>query len=205
MAGDVYTGSLKGGALKILNIRNIRALERGDIECEVMFEGMDEYAPYLATSTDSAATGQQIWLELHNGKWGDIAPFVVTPEMLAAARAAKRLEINRWRDIQENLGVIFELGGHRWDGGMASQERLAPVVSVARTGMLPEGFFWTDADNHDVPADSTLLEQLRTAMMQAMVMQGFKIHERQRQMKEELSTLETLNEINNFSVGWSVI
>ncbi|MUZ11417.1 hypothetical protein GLN30_25275, partial [Shigella flexneri] len=49
--------------------------------------------PYTATADDVAPTGQQIWQELQSGKWGEIAPFTVTPEMLEAAREARRQEI----------------------------------------------------------------------------------------------------------------
>ena len=84
-----------------------------------------------------------------------------------------------------------------------SQERLAPVVMAGRTGKLPEGFFWTDADNHDVPVNFAFLQQLEAAMMQAMVVHGFSIHERQRQMKSEVALLTDVNAIAEYPVGWS--
>ncbi|EOH9010019.1 DUF4376 domain-containing protein [Citrobacter freundii] len=188
--------------MKIKEIINPRYLENGSIDCEIFFDGMDEAVPYTATADDTAKTGQQIWLELHNGKWGDIAPFVVTAEMLIAAKNAKHNEISRWRDVQESSNIIFELDGHRWDGGKTSQERLAPVIAAANAGMLPEGFFWTDADNHDIPVNTELLQQLEEAMVQAMVIQGFKIHARQRQMKGEVSALHDLDSIINYRVSW---
>ncbi|EIP9977816.1 phage tail protein, partial [Salmonella enterica] len=40
------------------------------------------------------------------------------------------------------------------------------------------------------------------AMTQAMVMQGFKIHERQRQMKKDIGELTKVSDILNYSVGW---
>ncbi|HHD6426544.1 TPA: DUF4376 domain-containing protein [Escherichia coli] len=188
--------------MNIIQILNPRYLENGAIDCEVLFEGGALPVPYTAMATDSAETGRQIWEELQGGKWGEVAPFTVTPEHLEVARAAKHAEIITWRDMQEKGNVIFELDDHRWDAGKASQERLAPVVSVARAGALPEGFFWTDADNHDIPVDAAFLARLEAGMTQAMVLQGFRIHERQRQMKEEIAAMTDMKAIRAYTVGW---
>ncbi|EMG7081319.1 DUF4376 domain-containing protein, partial [Salmonella enterica] len=122
--------------------------------------------------------------------------------ILEAARQKKRAEINAWRDAQENGSVIFTLNGHRWDCGKASQTRLAPVVAVAKSGELPPGFFWTDADNIDVPMTTDELTALEATMQQNMVLQGFKIHERQRQMKEEVDKFTDYKAIKDYVVGW---
>ncbi|EJL9931377.1 DUF4376 domain-containing protein, partial [Salmonella enterica] len=106
--------------------------------------------PYTASAGDTTDYGRQLYADLVAGKYGTVTPFTVTPDMLTAARQAKHSEINAWRDAQENGSVIFTLNGHRWDCGKASQTRLSPVVTVAKSGMLPPGFFWTDADNIDV-------------------------------------------------------
>ncbi|EDB7429030.1 DUF4376 domain-containing protein, partial [Salmonella enterica] len=89
-----------------------------------------------------------------------------------------------------------------WDGGKASQARLTPVLTVAKAGQLPDTFFWTDADNNDVAVTAGDLTALDAAMTQAMVMQGFKIHERQRQMKKDIGELTKVSDILNYSVGW---
>ncbi|EIG3849536.1 hypothetical protein FR148_004712, partial [Escherichia coli] len=43
---------------------------------------------------------------------------------------------------------------------------------------------------------------LNDAMMVAMVTEGFKIHERQREMKEQLSLLSTLSDIRALTPGY---
>ncbi|EKO6977974.1 TPA: DUF4376 domain-containing protein, partial [Escherichia coli] len=91
---------------------------------------------------------------------------------------------------------------HRWDGGKISRSRLAPVIAVAQAGALPAGFFWTDADNQDVTLTPEELVQLDAAMLQAMVIRGFQIHERQRQMKGEVAGLESADAIRRYVVGW---
>ncbi|ELN3085499.1 DUF4376 domain-containing protein [Escherichia coli] len=188
--------------MKIIDIKAMKYLEDGSVSCEVMFEGGAGYIPYRAVEHDSAATGRAVWISLMSGEFGEIIPFTVTPEMLATVREVKKQEINAWRDRQENGSVIFEFNGHAWDGGKASQSRLSPVIAAVQAGMLPPGFFWTDADNHDVELTTEQLVQLAEAMTQEMVAEGFRIHERQRQMKAEVDALQTLEEIRAYRVGW---
>ncbi|MCV3038648.1 DUF4376 domain-containing protein, partial [Escherichia coli] len=89
----------------------------------------------------------------------------------------------------------------RFDGGKTSQSRLAPVVAAAQAGLLPEGFFWTDADNNNVILTREKLIALNDAMMVAMVTEGFKIHERQREMKEQLNNLDDLRSIREMAIS----
>ncbi|EJV0878672.1 DUF4376 domain-containing protein [Salmonella enterica] len=119
------------------------------------------------------------------------------------ARNQKHAEINAWRDQQENGSTTFDWNGHKWDAGKASQDRLAPVLAVAKSGQLPDGFFWTDASNEDVPVTVDDLLAIDAGMTQVMVTQGFKIHERQRQMKKDISELTKVSDILNYPVGWS--
>ncbi|EDT0424486.1 DUF4376 domain-containing protein, partial [Salmonella enterica] len=46
------------------------------------------------------------------------------------------------------------------------------------------------------------LTALEVAMQQNMVLQGFKIHERQRQMKAEVDALDTPEAVRNYRPGW---
>lgn len=192
----------------ITDARNGRYNENGTISVEVCFDnnktedGVALYLPYTAAVHDQADYGRQLYADLVAGKYGTVTPFTVTPEMLTAARQKKHTEINAWRDEQENGSIIFTLNGHRWDCGKASQTRLAPVVAVAKSGELPPGFFWTDADNIDVPMSTDELTALEAAMQQNMVLQGFKIHERQRQMKEEVDKLTDYKAVQDYAVGW---
>ncbi|EAZ8024039.1 DUF4376 domain-containing protein, partial [Salmonella enterica] len=150
----------------ITDARNGRYNENGTISAEVCFDnnktedGVALYLPYTAAVHDPADYGRQLYADLVAGKYGTVTPFTVTPEMLTAARQKKHTEINAWRDEQENGSIIFTLNGHRWDCGKASQTRLAPVVAVAKSGELPPGFFWTDADNIDVPMSTDELTAL---------------------------------------------
>ncbi|EMQ9351073.1 DUF4376 domain-containing protein [Salmonella enterica] len=188
--------------MNIISARNGVYTENGNINSEVHFEGFDDFIPFTASPDDPEAHGRQLYADLKAGKYGSVTPFTVTPEMLTAAKQAKHAEINAWRDTQENGSIIFTLNGHKWDCGKASQTRLAPVVAVAKSGVLPPGFFWTDADNIDVPMTADELTALEAAMQQNMVSQGFKIHERQRQMKEEVDKLTDYKAIQQYTVGW---
>lgn len=184
------------------SVKNPVYLANGDIDCEVQPYEEADYLPFTASANDPEPRRQQFFAELVAGKYGDITPWVETPEMLSSAKQNKMDEISAWRDAQENGNIYFKDNGHRWDASKASQSRLAPVVAVASAGLLPPGFFWTDADNMDVPMNAEKLKALELSMQSAMVMQGFKIHERQRQMKEDISQLTSLDEIRNYPVGW---
>ncbi|EJJ0304706.1 DUF4376 domain-containing protein [Salmonella enterica] len=188
--------------ITVTDARNGRYNENGTITAEVQFSDGDKYLPYTAAAHDPADYGRQLYADLVAGKYGAVVPFTVTPAMIRAAKEAKHAEINAWRDNQESGNIIFTLNGHRWDCGKVTQSRLSPVVAVAKSGVLPAGFFWTDADNIDVPVTPDELVALEAVMQQNMVLQGFKIHECQRQMKEEVDKLTGYQTIKYYAVGW---
>ncbi|ECR8548635.1 DUF4376 domain-containing protein [Salmonella enterica] len=188
--------------MKIVNAKNGEFLENGFINALVYFEGFDNFVQFTASPDDPEEHGRHLYADLKAGKYGPVAPFTVTPEMLTAAKQAKHAEINAWRDAQENGNILFTLNDHKWDCGKASQTRLAPVIAVAKSGALPPGFFWTDADNIDVPMTADELTVLEAAMQRSMVLQGFKIHERQRQMKEKVDKLTDYKAIQGYIVDW---
>lgn len=188
--------------MNIISARNGVYTENGNINSEVHFEGFDDFIPFTASPEDSEEHGRHLYADLKAGKYGPVAPFTVTPEMLTVARLEKHDEINVWRNQQEHVSITFSLNGHRWDCDKTSQDRLSASLEADRLNILPADFFWTDADNIDVPVKSTDLEAMSTAMRTTMFLQGFRIHERQRQMKEEVEALTTLADIRNYRVGW---
>ncbi|EHC2665850.1 DUF4376 domain-containing protein [Escherichia coli] len=184
----------------IKEIKNARWLESGAIDCEVLFEGMDEVVPYTATPEDTAETGRKVWQELQSGKWGDIAPFTVSPEMLEAAKAAKRQEIEAWRTEQEAQPFTFEWNGRTWNGGADSISRIAPVAMATKVAGTRSTLGWGDAANNLVTLTMAQLQELAAAMAQAQVDRNDEIYRRQREMKDELNNLEDLNSVRNFIV-----
>ena len=188
---------------KIKEIKNARRLENGAIDCEVLFEGMEDFIPYTSTPEDTATTGQQIWQELQSGKWGDIAPFTVSPEMLEAAKAAKRQEIEAWRTEQEAQPFMFEWNGRIWNAGPDSLARLYPVVMASKSDMARDVMTWGDADNQQVKLSMPELEELAAALALAQVDRNDEIYQRQRQMKNVLDNLNNLADIRAFQAGES--
>ncbi|HDW1436539.1 TPA: DUF4376 domain-containing protein [Escherichia coli] len=184
--------------MEIKKIENARWLENGTIDCDVLFGGMDEALPYTATADDTAPTGQQIWQELQSGRWGEITPFTVTPEMLEAAKEAKRREIEAWRTEQEAQPFTFEWSGRTWNGGPDSVSRLSPVVMSAKSATARTTIAWGDAENQQVKLSMQKLEELLTSMVQAQVNRNDEIYRRQREMKEELNNLEDLKSVRDF-------
>ncbi|HDH7113320.1 TPA: DUF4376 domain-containing protein, partial [Escherichia coli] len=102
----------------------------------------------------------------------------------------------------ESASYVFEFNGHRWDYGKETQARLEPSVAAARAGKLPEGFFWTDADNNDVPMTAEALIALSEAAQQAMFAKGLEIHLRQREMKKAIEALNDADAVMAYAVGW---
>ncbi|EON0915657.1 DUF4376 domain-containing protein [Escherichia coli] len=137
-----------------------------------------------------------------SGRWKFDCGRIVDTLTRESALARKTAEITAWRNQQENAEITFELNGRRWDAGHAPRNRLAPVLDAARAGVLPESFYWTDADNNDIALTTEELEALDAGMVQAMVQQGFRIHEQQRRMKQAIDALTTPDDILAFVVSW---
>ena len=184
----------------VKGIRNARYLENGAVDCEVLFEGETEFVPYTAMQDDTAMTGQRIWEALQSGKWGEIVPFTVTPELIAAAKDAKKREIEVWRTEQEALPFTFEWNGHTWNAGPDSLARIYPAVMAAKVAPAPSTMTWGDVDNQQVKLSMQKLEELATAMVQAQLIRNDEIYHRQREMKEELNNLDDLRSIRAFDV-----
>ncbi|EHK3095579.1 DUF4376 domain-containing protein [Escherichia coli] len=183
--------------MEIKRIENARYLENGAIDCGVLFDGMDEPVPYTATATDTAETGQRVWQELQSGRWGEITPFTVTPEMLEA----KRREIEAWRTEQEAQPFIFEWNGHSWNGGPDSMARLYPVAMASKSDTARDVMTWGDAENQQVKLSMQQLDELLTAMVQAQVDRNDEIYRRQREIKDELNNLDDLRSIREMVIS----
>ncbi|HFT5825054.1 DUF4376 domain-containing protein [Escherichia coli] len=186
--------------MQIKEITSPRYTESGAIDCDVLFEGMEDPLPYTATPDDTAKTGQQIWQELQSGKWGAIAPFTITPELIAAAKDAKKMEIEAWRTEQEAQPFTFEWNGRTWNAGPDSLNRLYPAVMASKSDTARKTMVWGDAENQQVKLSMQKLDELLTAMAQAQVDRNDEIYRRQREMKDELNSLEDLNSVRNFIV-----
>ncbi|HBE4429236.1 TPA: DUF4376 domain-containing protein, partial [Escherichia coli] len=158
------------------------------------------WSPFTATSSDVTDYGRQLYHDLVNGKYGTVSPFTVSPEMLAVAKAAKRQEIETWRTEQETQSFTFEWNGRTWNAGPDSLARLYPVVMAAKSDTARTALAWGDADNQQVKLSMPELEELAAAMAQAQVDRNDEIYQRQRELKEELSSLGDLNSVRNFIV-----
>ncbi|EEW1841323.1 DUF4376 domain-containing protein, partial [Escherichia coli] len=94
----------------------------------------------------------------------------------------------------------FEWNGRTWNAGPDSLARLYPVVMAAKSDTARTTLAWGDADNQQVKLSMQKLDELLTAMVQAQVDRNDEIYRRQREMKEELSSLEDLRSVRNFVV-----
>ncbi|WP_105485410.1 DUF4376 domain-containing protein [Escherichia coli] len=185
----------------VKGIRNAHYLENGAVDCEVLFEGETEFVPYTAMQDDTAPTGQRIWEELQSGKWGEITPFTVTPKIIAAAKDARKREIEAWRTEQEALPFTFEWNGRTWNAGPDSMARLYPAVMASKSDTARKTMVWGDAENQQVKLSMQKLDELLTAMAQAQVDRNDEIYHRQREMKDELNNLEDLRSIREMAIS----
>ncbi|EJA6949873.1 DUF4376 domain-containing protein [Salmonella enterica] len=182
-------------------IRNAHYLENGAVDCEVLFEGETAFVPYTAMQDDTAPTGQHIWEELQSGKWGAPALFTVTPELIAAAKDAKKREIEAWRREQEAQPFTFEWKGRNWNAGPDSMARLSPVIMASKSNTARDIMAWGDADNQQVKMSMPELEELAAAMAQASMDRNNEIYLRQREMKEALEKLGDLCSIRELTIS----
>ncbi|EFM8157539.1 DUF4376 domain-containing protein, partial [Escherichia coli] len=136
-----------------------------------------------------------------SGRWGFDGEKITDLLTVEKARVMKGDEINAWRNEMEAANYTFEHNGRKWDYGKSTQTRLEPSVAAAKAGKLPEGFFWTDAENNDVPVTAEALIALSEAAEQAMFTKGMEIHVRQRTMKKALEALGSADEILAYKVG----
>ncbi|HDL9609596.1 TPA: DUF4376 domain-containing protein [Escherichia coli] len=186
--------------MEIKEIINPRYTENSAVDCDVWFDGQPQPVPYTATPDDTSTIGKRIWQELQSGKWGEIAPFTVTPELIAAAKDAKKMEIEAWRAEQESQPFTFEWNGRTWNAGPDSMARLYPAVIASKSDTARKTMVWGDAENQQVKLSMQKLDELLTAMAQAQVDRNDEIYRRQREMKDELNSLEDLNSVRNFIV-----
>lgn len=121
---------------------------------------------------------------------------------LSYQQKAKHAEINQWRDKQIAENLLFAHAGHLWDGGADSWARVLETLALADTTGLPDGFYWTTADNIDVPVTAAEVQSLASAMAAVRGQRGFEIHARRRAMKAEVQALTTIEAVQAYPVGW---
>ncbi|HAD5968607.1 TPA_asm: DUF4376 domain-containing protein [Salmonella enterica subsp. enterica serovar Typhimurium] len=190
----------------VINAKEPVYNESGTISAQVLFSDTFEadgktpkYLPFTASGNDGTDYGRQLFADLKAGKYGPVTPFTITPKMLAAAKSAKHAEINTWRDVQEDGRITCIYNGNTYDADKESKYRIDNVIEA---GGLPDGVKWTDSNNNDIALSLSDLKALQKIMVVAMAVQGGKIHERQRQMKEEVDKLDDYKAVQNYVVGW---
>ncbi|MCW7447483.1 DUF4376 domain-containing protein [Escherichia coli] len=137
-----------------------------------------------------------------SGRWGFDGEKITDLLTAEKARGMKGDEIKAWRKALEAANYTFEHNGRKWDYG-SQRRRVLSRRWLQRKRKLPEAFFWTDAENNDVPVTAEELIALSEAAEQAMFTKGMEIHVRQRTMKKELEKLTSADEILAYRVGWA--
>ncbi|HAX2666130.1 DUF4376 domain-containing protein [Escherichia coli] len=173
------------------------------INCIVKFSDAETECVFTASADDPESYGREIFEACIRGDAGPVGEYRANDDMAVEdARRMKNAEINAWRDAMEASGYVFEHRGRKWDYGKETMTRLGMSASAARGGVLPEGFFWTDAENNDVPMTADELISLSDAAGKAMFRKGLEIHIRQREMKKAIAELSDSETILAYRVGW---
>ncbi|EOX9464933.1 DUF4376 domain-containing protein [Escherichia coli] len=173
------------------------------INCIVKFSDAETECVFTASADDPESYGREIFEACIRGDAGPVGEYRANDDMaVEEARRMKNAEINAWRDAMEASGYVFEHRGRKWDYGKEAMTRLGMSASAARCGVLPEGFFWTDAENNDVPMTADELISLSDAAGKAMFRKGLEIHIRQREMKKAIEELSDSETILAYRVGW---
>ena len=173
------------------------------INCIVKFSDAETECVFTASADDPESYGREIFEACIRGDAGPVGEYRANDDMaVEEARRMKNAEINAWRDAMEASGYVFEHRGRKWDYGKEAMTRLGMSASAARGGVLPEGFFWTDAENNDVPMTADELISLSDAAGKAMFRKGLEIHIRQREMKKAIAELSDSETILAYMVGW---
>lgn len=163
----------------------------------------DERAYVLPPANTLRACSPAEWEKRDEREWavqaGDLVPYVPPAPDIADEQSVVAARINAWRDEQEHGPIVFAHAGRSWDGGLSVRTRLQPMLSLPA---LPAGFFWTDAENNDVVVTMAELADLNAAHEAAIVLRGFEIHVRQRQMKAEVAALATVEAVRAYVIGW---
>ncbi|EPO6052102.1 DUF4376 domain-containing protein, partial [Escherichia coli] len=147
------------------------------INCIVKFSDAETECVFTASADDPESYGSEIFEACIRGDAGPVGEYRANDDMaVEEARRMKNAEINAWRDAMEASGYVFEHRGRKWDYGKETMTRLGMSASAARGGVLPEGFFWTDAENNDVPMTADELISLSDAAGKAMFRKGLEIH-----------------------------
>lgn len=157
---------------------------------KLIYDTITQQAKYVNEVGDIEA-GFTLLAPLESSEW-DGEQWVQTLPLLAKA---KRAEIKSWRDSQEaDNNRVVTVNNIEWDAGPVAKNRIESTL--ASSVFIPT--FWTDAANIDQTIDRPALQDIHAAIVTA----GFAIHARQREMKEQLAALATVEAVNNYLVGW---
>ena len=118
---------------------------------------------------------------------------------LATAQALQNDAVNAQKAAVIAGGATW--GNRRWDSGAESVSSLVTRLTGVVAGIpLPAGFFWTDADNNDVPIDEAGLSGLARALTDF----SFAAHSNARALKDQITAATSVHEVMalDIAAGW---
>lgn len=157
---------------------------------------------WLTWENDPTVSFNRQTLLAAQGAPATLANEVVTArdKTLEEAIAEKRRQINLKRYQVLDGGVSLDVDGttYRFDTTKQSRDDVLSVVSGLEIGIaLPTGFFWTSANDEDVPMDADDVRALATAMLAL----GQSVHVVQRYHKTQSASLSTVAEVESYDIN----
>lgn len=189
----------------MLNIKDIKFpqyLLNGDVDCHVLFDGFSDYLPYTASSNDYNETGKAVWAALMSGNFGEITPYTVNPQFIEALKQQMLSEIKGWRKREESSTTIVSYNGARYDVDSATLCRIYPVLLAQKASPARHVVIWRDVDNKPVEMSSSEFENLVVAMSSELATKNDSIYTRQREMKDQVLSASTVEELQSITIGW---
>jgi len=125
-----------------------------------------------------------------------MAPDIIVSVLsLADEKAALQAQANVMKQAVIDAGVLFN--GQVWNADVVAQDAIKNAVSTAKLGLLPEGFYWTNKANENVPIDADGI----VALAQRIIAFAFEVHNHNQELKGAIEAAASLAELSSIDVG----
>ncbi|EIM2934209.1 DUF4376 domain-containing protein [Escherichia coli] len=97
---------------------------------------------------------------------------------------------------------MVSYNGARYDVDNATLDRIYPVLLAQKASSARQAVIWRDVDNRPVEMSSSEFENLVVAMSSELATKNDTIYTRQREMKDQVLSASTVEELQSITIGW---
>lgn len=133
--------------MNIIDIKSPRYAINGIIVADIKWEGDNEYHPFAASPDDVMEYGREIYQDLSNGKYGEVAPYsnesvrqdkLTANNMERATLMADADNIIRPLSEERDAGIISEEDEAKWKEWILYRKALRALDLTSDTVSWPE-------------------------------------------------------------------